>query len=24
MLTHITHPLWGKVYEYQGRFEVVK
>lgn len=22
MITHITHPLWGKVYEYKGRFEV--
>ena len=24
MLTHITHPWWGKVYEYKGRFEVTK
>jgi hypothetical protein len=23
MLTHITHPWWGKIYEYKGRFEVV-
>ncbi len=22
MFTHITHPLWGKVYEYRGRFKV--
>lgn len=22
MVTHITHPWWGKVYEYKGRFEV--
>lgn len=22
MLMHITHPLWGKVYEYKGTFEV--
>jgi len=22
MITHITHPLWGKIYEYKGRFEV--
>lgn len=22
MITHITHPWWGKVYEYKGRFEV--
>lgn len=22
MITHITHPLWGKVYEYKGRFTV--
>ncbi|HTF95973.1 MAG TPA: DUF4166 domain-containing protein [Cellvibrio sp.] len=22
MLTHITHPWWGKIYEYKGRFEV--
>ncbi len=24
MITHITHPWWGKVYEYKGRFEVQK
>lgn len=24
MMTHITHPWWGKIYEYKGRFEVVK
>ena len=23
MLTHITHPWWGKIYQYKGRFEVV-
>ena len=23
MVTHITHPWWGKVYEYKGRFEVL-
>lgn len=23
MMTHITHPLWGKLYEYKGRFEVI-
>ncbi|MBX2834590.1 MAG: DUF4166 domain-containing protein [Micavibrio sp.] len=23
MVTHITHPWWGKVYEYKGRFEVM-
>lgn len=22
MKTHITHPWWGKIYEYKGRFEV--
>ncbi len=22
MLTHITHPLWGKVYEYKGWFKI--
>lgn len=22
MMTNITHPLWGKVYEYKGRFEI--
>lgn len=22
MLTHITHPWWGKIYEYKGRFTV--
>lgn len=22
MLTHITHPWWGKVYEYKGRFSI--
>lgn len=22
MMTHITHPLWGKVYEYKGQFRV--
>lgn len=24
MITHITHPWWGKVYEYKGRFKVKK
>lgn len=24
MLTHITHPWWGKIYEYKGRFEIQK
>jgi predicted DCC family thiol-disulfide oxidoreductase YuxK len=24
MVTHITHPWWGKIYEYKGRFKVVK
>ena len=24
MQTHITHPWWGKIYEYKGRFEVPK
>jgi hypothetical protein len=24
MITHITHPWWGKVYEYKGRFSVRK
>lgn len=24
METHITHPWWGKIYEYKGRFEVPK
>ena len=23
MITHITHPLWGKIYEYKGRFKIV-
>jgi hypothetical protein len=23
MITHITHPWWGKIYEYKGRFEVI-
>lgn len=23
METHITHPWWGKIYEYKGRFEVL-
>lgn len=22
MITHISHPLWGKVYQYNGRFEL--
>lgn len=22
MITHITHPWWGKVYEYKGQFEI--
>ncbi len=22
MITHITHPWWGKMYQYKGRFEV--
>lgn len=24
MITHITHPWWGKVYEYKGQFKVVQ
>lgn len=24
MITDITHPLWGRVYEYKGRFKVVE
>lgn len=24
MLTHITHPLWGRIYEYKGRFKIVE
>lgn len=24
MMTNITHPLWGKVYEYKGRFKITK
>lgn len=24
MITHITHPWWGKVYEYKGRFKVIE
>lgn len=24
MMTHITHPWWGKIYEYKGRFRVIK
>lgn len=24
MITHITHPLWGRVYEYKGRFIIGK
>lgn len=24
MVTHITHPWWGKVYEYKGRFKFVE
>lgn len=24
MITHITHPWWGKVYEYKGRFKIVE
>jgi hypothetical protein len=24
MMTSITHPLWGKIYEYKGRFKVTK
>lgn len=23
MMTHISHPWWGKIYEYKGRFEVL-
>lgn len=23
MVTHITHPWWGKIYEYKGQFEVM-
>jgi hypothetical protein len=22
MITHISHPWWGKIYEYKGRFEI--
>ncbi len=24
MMTSITHPLWGKIYEYKGRFKITK
>ncbi len=24
MITHITHPWWGKIYEYKGRFKVIE
>ena len=24
MITHITHPLWGRVYEYKGQFRMTK
>ncbi len=24
MITHITHPWWGKIYEYKGRFRITK
>ena len=24
MQTHITHPWWGKVYEYKGRFKIAE
>lgn len=24
MMTHITHPWWGKMYEYRGRFRMAK
>lgn len=24
MMTHITHPWWGKIYEYKGRFKMAK
>lgn len=24
MMTHITHPWWGKIYEYKGRFRITK
>lgn len=24
MITHITHPLWGRVYQYKGRFKMTK
>lgn len=24
MMTDITHPLWGKIYEYKGRFKITK
>lgn len=24
MVTHITHPWWGKIYEYKGRFKIVE
>lgn len=23
MITHITHPLWGKIYQYNGRFKIM-
>jgi hypothetical protein len=24
MIVHITHPWWGRIYEYKGRFRVIK
>lgn len=24
MITHITHPIWGRIYEYKGRFRMMK
>lgn len=24
MVTHITHPWWGKIYEYKGQFKIAK
>lgn len=24
MLMHLTHPRWGKIYEYRGRFKMIK
>ena len=22
MMTHVTHPIWGKIYEYKGQFKM--